>query len=192
MFPRHFPLLLASIMLFAACSPMNGRNGPPNGNAPDAGGGGGMVVTQVQEQLVKAAEALKLTPTQAVLWDAYQEKVGALMADQLKTPVRSLRQNAPQQIAQKVDVVRNRLTAMEDIQEAAVKLYAALDEGQKKVADQSLAQTIPALYSGLGGGGGGTQGERGGERSGGRGGPGGSGAPGGGMGGGMGGGFGRM
>jgi hypothetical protein len=185
MFPRHFPLLLASIMLFAACSPMNGRNGPPNGNGPDAGGGGGMVVTQVQEQLVKAAEALKLTPTQAVLWDAYQEKVGALMADQLKTQVRSLRQNAPQQIAQKVDVVRNRLTAMEDIQEAAVKLYAALDEGQKKVADQSLAQTIPALYSGLAGGGG-AQGERGGERSGTRGGPGGPG------GGGMGGGFGRM
>lgn len=151
-----------------------------------------MVVDNLQTQLQTTAEALKLTPTQAVLWDAYQEKVGALMADQMKLqPYRARRQNAMQQIGQKVETVRNRLTAMEEIQEAASKLYGSLDEKQKAIADQTLPQTVPALYSGLGGGSGGNPGgERNGERSSGRGGPGGGGM--GGPGGGMGGGFGRM
>jgi len=112
------------------------------------------------------------------------------MSDQLKLESYQARLGALQQIARKVDTVRKRLTAMEDIQEAASKLYAALDDKQKLTADQLLPSTIPALYSGLGGGGGGGGGkERSGERPGGRGGPGGGmGGPGGGMGGG----FGRM
>lgn len=190
-------LLFSSFLLFTACAPIDGRSGP-DGGAPrrgdmDGGGGGsGMVVDNLQAQLQKAAEALKLTPTQAVLWDAYQERVGALMADQMKMqPYRAARQSAMLQISQKVETVRNRLAAMEEIQEAAGKLYSSLDEKQKAIADQTLPQTVPALYSGLGGGSGGNSGgERNGERPSGRGGPGGGGM--GGPGGGMGGGFGRM
>jgi hypothetical protein len=153
---------------------------------------GGSVVSDLQNRLQQTAEALNLNPTQAVLWDAYQEKVGALMADQMKLQPYRSKQTAMQQIGQKVDTVRLRLTAMEDIQEAASKLYAALDSKQKITADQLLAQTVPALYSGLGGSGGGAEG-RGGNRQEGPGGRGGMGGPGGGMGGGgMGGGLGRM
>ena len=172
-------------LLFTACaSGPDGRGGPSGGrggdmDGPPGGGAGGasMVVSQIQNQLQLTVEALKLNPKQNVLWDAYVEKVSALMADQMKlSPVRA-RQTATQQIAQKVDTVRNRLTAMEEIQEAASKLYGALDENQKKTADQMLPGTVPALYSGLGGAGGGN--ERGNSS---RNGPGG----------GMGGGFGRM
>lgn len=151
------------------------------------GGGSGSVVAQIQDQLQRTAEALKLAPMQAVLWDAYVEKISALMADQMKLQPYRAKQTAMQQIADKVDIVRNRLTAMEEIQEAASKLYGTLDDSQKKTADQMLPGTLPALYSGLGSAGGG-----GGERStSGRNGPGGNGGMRG-PGGGMGGGFGRM
>lgn len=98
-----------------------------------------MVIDNLQAQLQKTAEALKLMPTQLTLWDAYQDRVGALMADQMKLqPYRAIRQNAMLQIGQKVETVRNRLAAMEEIHEAAGKLYAVLDENQKSIADQTL------------------------------------------------------
>jgi hypothetical protein len=138
------------------------------------GSGTQSVVDQLQIQLQTTADALKLTPRQLPLWDAYQERVSALMADQLR--IRSYEranQTALQLIDDKVNTVRHRLTAMEDIAEAARKLYTALDAEQKKVADQRLAQTVPALYSGLVGSSGGHSGSserRGGGEMGGRGG----------------------
>ncbi len=194
---RLLALAFIPLLLTACASGPDGRGGPGGGRGgdmdgpPGGGGGASMVVSQIQNQLQLTVEALKLNPKQNVLWDAYVEKVSALMADQMKlAPVRA-KQTAMQQIAQKVDTVRNRLTAMEEIQEAASKLYGALDENQKKTADQMLPGTVPALYSGLGGTGGGNE-----RSNSSRNGPGGGmGGPGGGMGGpggGMGGGFGRM
>lgn len=203
----RLPALL-TVLALAACAPMGGGGygGPGErggreggmggpGGAPNAQSGGlgaeaGMsVVAQLQTQLQQTAEALKLTPKQVVLWEAYQDKVSALMSDQMKlAPYVSTQQSAPQQIGRKVDTVRNRLAAMEDIQEAAARLYESLDATQKKTADQMLPQTVPALYSGFGSGGGAPGGERSnGNRDSGRsGGRGGMGGPGGGMGGGPG------
>lgn len=156
---KHFliPLLVVAALCVAACAPLGarddndgpGRRGP--GNDPSGpGGGGATVVSLLQTQLAETAEALKLTPQQVVLWDAYQEKVSALMADQLRVPpYGASRLSAPQQIARKVDVVRNRLAAMEEIDEAARRLYAALDATQKTTADRMLPGTVPGLYSGL-------------------------------------------
>ena len=145
------------------------------------------MLDEVLGQLRDSAEELKLTPRQVPLWGAYQDKVGALMADQMRVEAyRRPEQTAPQQIAGKVDGVRNRLAALEDIADAANKLYQSLDEAQKKVADRRLASTVPTLYSGLAGGS--DRGEaampRGGERNGGdgRGRSGGMGGMGGGMG----------
>lgn len=187
---RQLPALLLAVitLVLAACAPMGGRgpeNAPPIGGQ-DERGGGPSVVADTQERLRLTAEALKLTPTQLPLWDRYQEKIGALMADQMKLESYQARQGALQQISRRVDTVRNRLAAMEDIHESASKLYAALDEKQKLTADRMLISTVPALYSGLGASGSNT--ERKGERPG-KGGPrgGGMGGPGGGMGGGFGG-----
>jgi hypothetical protein len=165
---------------------MGGRgpeNGPSGGERDERGSGGISVVANIQESLRLTAGALKLTPVQLPLWDRYEEKVGALMADQMKLAPYQGRQNALQQISRKVDTVRNRLAAMEDIHESAGILYAALDADQKLTADQMLISTVPALYSGLGdSGGGGGSNERKGARDGKRGGPGGGmGGPGGGM-----------
>lgn len=187
---RLLPALLVTTLCLGACAPMGGRGfergndaGPPRGDAEERGGGGASVVTNLQERLRQTAEALALTPTQWPLWDRYQEKIGALMADQMKLESWQPRQSAPQQIGRRVDTVRNRLAAMEDVQEAASKLYAVLDDKQKRTADQMLVATVPALYSGLSGGGN----ERSESRGSGRGGPGGGmGGPGGGMGGGFG------
>lgn len=188
------PILLLTATL-AACAPLGGpagRGEPPRREAGASPGGGMGLLDQYQGQLQDTAAALHLSPGQLVLWNAYQERIGALLADPLKLPpYRETRPSAPQQIAGKVDTVRNRLAAMEDIQEAAAKLYAALDEEQRKTADRLLPASVPALYSGLAGDGG--EPRAGGSPGGERGGPGGGRGPGGmgGMGG-KGGGYGRM
>ena len=72
------------------------------------------------------------------------------MADQMKQESASFaRRTAVQQINSKVDTVRNRLAAMEDVSDKAVMLYQSLDDAQKKIADLRLPATVPTLYSGL-------------------------------------------
>lgn len=135
-----------------------GRGGPEGDGGPGGGSGRGgergafvSPIEQIQEQLADTAQELNLTPKQAVLWDNYQASVAALMADQLKHSAyaASSSRTAVQQINAKVDVVRNRLAAMEEVAEKASALYQSLDETQKRIADQRLAATVPALYSGL-------------------------------------------
>lgn len=183
--------LLATVVAvsISACgTPMGGPGGrPAGGQAEDERGVGRGVcrspIDQLQEQLAETALALKLTPRQVVLWEAYQAGVRRLMADQVKREIYALAsRSALNQINGKVDVVRNRLAAMEEVAELATALYQALDGEQQRVADQRLAGTVPALYSGLScqGGDAVRSGERGGPGQGGRGGPGGMG--GGGMG----------
>lgn len=179
----HPGSILCLALSVAACAPMGGRGGPPGGGMPDrdrsevgprsvsASGGGSYVVELTQRQLMETAQALNLTPRQQVLWDTYQTRIGALMADQMRVEFSEpMRRGALQQINGKVDTVRNRLAAMEDIAEAAKTLYQSLDAKQREIADQRLAATVPALYSGLGDAGGA---EHGGAKPGGRGGPGG-------------------
>ena len=86
--------LLSSALALAACAPMGGSEGGPpprdEGNTARAAAPG--PVAQLQTQLQETADALKLTPKQAVLWDVYQERVGALMADQMKQSAHSASQ----------------------------------------------------------------------------------------------------
>lgn len=157
------PGVLVSLLLTACMGPGGRAGGPDGGMGRNRDGGedsrriasGGSalsVVDSVQEQLRATAEDLKLTPTQWPLWEAYQEKVGALMTDMMRLEgYQRPNQTATQLIGVRVNTVRNRLTAMEEIAEAADRLYKALDAEQRKIADQRLAATVPALYSGLGG-----------------------------------------
>jgi len=151
-----------------------GRHGrPAEAGTPDrpAAQGQNYLMDQLQRQLAEAHDKLKLRPDQEALWDAYAEKTVALMADQLRAPPETPKdqvQSATAQIERRVDVVRNRLAAMEEIADAAKRLYAKLDPGQRTQADQWLPPTVPELYSSL------WQGS-----SGGRPGPGGRGGPGG-------------
>ena len=154
--PRALIPLLLSIAL-SACAPFSdggGRGGPPGDGANAAddrrGASTTLVTDQQQVLLEETAAELKLTPRQQVLWERYRQRIGALMADQLRpesSPSRRL--SAPQQIDSRVATVRHRLAAIEEVEDAANAVYAALDAEQKKTADQRLAATVPALYSGL-------------------------------------------
>lgn len=166
---RRLLLCTAVLASLSACAQFGdrgmggGRGGPPGGDDGGVNGGndrggvrrtvsasGPSIVDQIQSLLQEVADDLKLTPRQLVLWERYQEKVGALMADQMRLDFSSARRlTALQQIDARVATVRNRLAAMEDVAEAARTLYDALDPEQKKIADLRLAATVPPLYSGL-------------------------------------------
>lgn len=184
---RTHPLftLTLSVLLLAACA-THGPDGD-RGHRDDSGesrsrrprgeqrssDGPGSIREDLQTQLSEVEQRLSLTPFQQVRWDRYREAVGALMADQLRMDPRPVaRVDAPRQIERRVDLVRNRLVAMEDIAEAAKQLYGSLDDEQKRIADRLLPGTVPALYSGLGprqeDGERGGRGERGGGSPGGR------------------------
>lgn len=106
------------------------------------------ITAPLGEHLRETAQALALTPKQLPLWESYQESISALMGDQMKPDRNTIRKTALLQINAKVDTVRNRLAAMEEIADRARILYQSLDEKQKKTADLRLSQTVPALYSG--------------------------------------------
>jgi len=152
--------LLAAILVgtVQVCrAQIGGPGGDPPGDRTGPRGpvmaSGSHLLADLQEQLDDLRLKLKLRPDQETAWQAYQERVGALMSDQLRpaAPVaRTERGDALRQIDRKVDVVRNRLAALEDIAEAARKLYRQLDARQREIADRALAATVPALYSGLG------------------------------------------
>jgi len=102
---------------------------------------------QIRMQMTDLRLALKLAPEQNPLFDAYQGKVLDLLNDLTRGTPTPPEEPAPRQIDRKVDTVRNRLAAMEDLSDAAKKLYAALSEEQRKIADRMLSGTVPALYS---------------------------------------------
>ncbi len=101
-----------------------------------------------QARLDRLKASLKITPEQEIVWQAYEDKVNALMADMNTRPVAPPEnQTALQKVDQTVDIARDRLTAMEDIAVAAKALYAMLSNEQKTIADQRLAGTLPQFYS---------------------------------------------
>ena len=100
-----------------------------------------------QARLSNARLALKLTPEQAPAWQVYENKVVDLL-DDLARGINAPQGSALKQIDARIDVVRNRLTALEDIADAAAKLYGVLTDEQKGAADRMLAATLPTLYSG--------------------------------------------
>ncbi len=137
--------------------PMGGMGGRPPLDRPDERSrepvmaSGAHLIANMEQQLDDVRIQLKLRPDQEAVWVAYQEKVGALVADQLRpaTSTASGTGDALHQIDRKIDVVRNRLAAMEDIGDAARRFYAKLDDRQRDIADRVLATTVPALYTGV-------------------------------------------
>jgi hypothetical protein len=105
---------------------------------------------QIRLQLTDVRLALKLTPEQAASWQAYEDKVINLLADLSRGGEVPMGGSALLQIEGRIDIVRNRLTAMEDLSDAAKKLYAGLSDEQQTLADRMLPGTVPTLYSGAG------------------------------------------
>jgi hypothetical protein len=97
-------------------------------------------------------EDLKLAPAQETAWESYSDKVRALAGDisRERTRARSASQGTVlARIDRTVDAARDRLTALEDIAQAAKTLYAGLTPAQQAVCDPRLANimAMPASAS---------------------------------------------
>jgi hypothetical protein len=153
--------LLGALLLdagLAAHAQMGGRRGGPPPGGDDAEQAAlerrvrehGALAGEFSVHLDDVKQKLKLQSAQQPAWDAYARRAQALMEDQLRgVAPPDASEDALHQINRRVDVVRNRLAAMEDIADAAGQLYSTLSPEQRKVADELLPTTVPALYSGL-------------------------------------------
>ena len=100
---------------------------------------------KVRMQLTDARLALKLTPEQNPVFQTYQDRVIGLLSDLGRGADAPEGEDALRLIDRRVDQARNRLAAMEEISDAAKKLYAVLTPEQKAAADRTLPGTVPAL-----------------------------------------------
>jgi hypothetical protein len=122
-----------------------GRRGRRDGEGKKDKGGAELPVNQVEVTLHEFHEDLKLTDAQQPAWEAYVDKVRALINDAAKEQ-RGQRQSVQTTVLQRIDRIvdsaRNRLTALEDIAQSAKSLYSGLTPEQQKMADPRLANLI--------------------------------------------------
>ena len=107
-------------------------------------GGMGPGAAQGKAGKPELQEDLKLVPEQQPLFDAYAETVRGLANDVVRERQRQSAAKAAsvsllERIDRNVDALRNRLTAVEDIAQAAKALYARLNPEQQRAADPRLA-----------------------------------------------------
>jgi len=122
-----------------------GRRGRRDGEGKKDKGGAELPVNQIEVTLHEFHEDLKLTDAQQPAWEAYVDKVRALINDAAKEQ-RGQRQSVQTTVLQRIDRIvdsaRNRLTALEDIAQSAKSLYSGLTPEQQKMADPRLANLI--------------------------------------------------
>jgi hypothetical protein len=132
-----------------------GRRGNRGGKSSEEQGKGGALEPQVdmlEVTLHEFHEDLKLSAAQEPPWESYADKVRALASDVARERSRgrtAAQGSVLQRVDLAVDAARNRLTALEDIAQAAKALYAGLSAEQQRVADPRLANimSIPLTAS---------------------------------------------
>jgi hypothetical protein len=158
-----------ALILAAAATPALGQYGGRRRGMGKGGddersmdkGGGEPRVNALEVTAHELHEDLKLTPVQEPLWETYLEKVRALGNDIARERTRgTLGSNLPAKIDRVVDTARNRLTALEDIAQAAKDLYARLTPEQQPAADPRLANLMAMPLAQQGGGPGGPGGRQ--------------------------------
>ena len=136
---RFFLVSGASVLLLPVAPAEAQYGGGRRARKPEAEATPSLEIT-----LQEFHEDLKLRSDQDPLFDAYAEKVRAFAQDmsrerQRQKTAATTRTNVLERIDHALDLMRNRLTATEDIAQAAKTLYAKLDSGQQLVADPRLA-----------------------------------------------------
>lgn len=108
-------------------------------------GGDGPSPNTLETTLYELEEDLKLTPAQQPLWESYTAKVRALVTDAARERARGKTVSELKIIPRldhMLDIERNKLTALEDIVQAAKTLYASLSPEQQAAADPRLANIV--------------------------------------------------
>ena len=151
--------------------PGGGMDGPPDSseggaNRRSVSASGNHLADELMRQLDNLRSQLRLRPDQEAAWSTYQERVGAMLSDQLRPrQEKAVQGNAMQQIGRQVDGLRNRLAALEEVADAAGQLYRRLDDRQKALADRLLPATLPIYDRSMPAGNGPRSGPGGGEGS---------------------------
>ena len=115
----------------------------------DPGQSAATLADQARYQLQDLQDDLKLDSSQRVLWVSYADKVQKLADDvyRNRNAVRFPQGATPEQLDYLAQVLRNRLTAIEDVTDAGKALYTVLTPEQKTVADTRLARIAVPLIT---------------------------------------------
>ncbi len=122
-----------------------GRGGMGGGGAAEGKAGKPEATPVLEVTLHELEEDLKLAPEQQPLFDAYAETLRGLANDvarQRQSTAKAASATLVERIDRNVDTLRNRLTAVEDIAQAAKALYAKLNSDQQRAADPRLASLM--------------------------------------------------
>ena len=94
-------------------------------------------------------DMLKLQATQEPAWTRYADAIDVYSKTYYEeNPIAAFAADiGPRQVGRLVDILQNRLAALDDIESAAKDLYAILDAVQKKVADQQMVGSVPVFAS---------------------------------------------
>jgi hypothetical protein len=103
---------------------------------------------QIRLRLTDAKVALNLTSEQAGSWQHYESKVIELLAITGRGAADSNSGNSLAEIDRNVVIEQSRAAAMEQIADAARKLYAVLTDEQKRTANRVLPGIVPAGSAG--------------------------------------------
>jgi hypothetical protein len=112
------------------------------------------VTGQVQVQLDRLGDDLRITAAQQPAWDAFATRAMRLADDVARSrfAVRSALDAppspAPQQFDRIADTARTRAVAIEGVAEAGRALYGTLTSEQKSIADRRLALVLLPLAAG--------------------------------------------
>ena len=127
---------------------------PPKPQTPSANADQPASLTgQVQVVLDRLEDELKIGAHQQKAWDAYRSKVVRYAEDlsRARYSARDMQDGGtgvPQQLDRLTEIANNRMTAVEEIVDAARAVYATLGSEQKQVADKNLVIVPIRLVSG--------------------------------------------
>ncbi|WP_137128098.1 Spy/CpxP family protein refolding chaperone [Roseomonas sp. HF4] len=137
---------------------MGGPAGPMASGMPGMAGMGRGAMAQfhrIEGRLAFVRAELRLTDAQAQPWNAFADVVRA-QAARLREAVASAMQvadqpsTAPQIAERRIALLSAQLEAMRAVSAALGPLYAALDDGQKRTADELMGEHVRGMRMGMG------------------------------------------
>ena len=143
--------VLLPAMALAACSSFGGlgggrhggRSGQDSSEQRSSEAARLSANDQIRLRLTDLRVDLHLTPEQAAPWQAYEDQVIGMISDSGRDAGAFAGGDALNQIGRRVAAEQRRAAALEQLANAARKLYATLTDEQRRIADRQLAGTVP-------------------------------------------------